>query len=439
MPHKTPSPLCSSTQAPGQAPAGSLDVWSCGTSLPDEVRAACMRSDHIFASDKLLCLLPAGSATLHSLLPSPRKALLSAARLAEQGARVSLLSTGDALYHGLGSTLVSVVCEAWDLHSQQDMARLPFALCFHPGITAFQALCHRVGIVWSDAELFCAHHAPLQPWRVLQARTAIVYAGLPLTAAMLAKQFCAFDPASADRECVLAENLGTEEEHIHVCTLAEAAAMHTCPTSILVLLPHGHRPRPLPLGLEDESFHFERHCLTNRYIRPVVLSCLRLPGQGVLWDLGAGSGSVGLEAALLQKELTVCAVEKSAARCANIVANAARLGAPNLHLTMGDICAVMPSLPAPDRIFVGGGGRDLPQILTRALTRLDGANPDARLVVTAITLETVAMLAAFEAGECLEALSLDVAVRTPMATGSCSYLAPANRIHIFTFRPRTAK
>lgn len=443
MPQDPSSRRSPERTAPGP---GSLDVYSCGTSMPLSVPDACRTYDHICASDKLIRMLKdswesrqdAPAVEFHSLLPAPRKVLLAAARLAEQGARVAILSTGDSLYNGLGSTLLGVLYDAWDLCGPQDMARLPFTISFHPGITAFQFLCHKVGIAWSDAELFCAHHSAIQPWRVLQARTAIIYGGLPLTAAMLAQKLCDFDPGSANRQCVLAENLETEGEHIHLCTLAEAAALRTSPTSILMLLPGGHRPRPLPLGLEDAHFRFENHCLTNRYVRPVVLSCLRLPSQGVLWDLGAGSGSVGLEAALLQKELTVCAVEQFPSRCDNIRANADRLGVPNLSLTMGDILEVMPSLPAPDRIFAGGGGKALPLILEQALARLDAANPDARLVVTAITMETVAMLTQFDKGECVEALSLDIAVRTPMRkTSHCSYLAPANRIHLFTFRPRS--
>lgn len=436
MPHDYPS-LHSPETAPSDP--GSLDVYSCGTRTSVHVLEACKKYEHIYASDKVFAQLTGIQAELHSLLPAPRSVLLSAARLAEQGAKIAILSTGDSLYNGLGSSLISVISETWNLHSLQDMAKLPFTITFHPGITAFQALCHKTGIVWSDAELFCAHHSAIQPWRVLQARTAIIYAGLPLTASMLARKFCDFDPGCANRECVLAENLDTENEHIHICTLAEAAAMRTSPTSILVLMPCGHRPRPLPLGLEDEKFCFENHCLTNRYVRPVVLSCLRLPSQGVLWDLGAGSGSVGLEAALLQKELKVCAVEQFPSRCSNIEVNAARLGVPNLSLTMGDILATMPSLPAPDRIFVGGGGRDLPHILEQALECLDAADPEARLVVTAITLETVAMLARFDKGECVEALSLDIAVRTPMSSSHYSYLTPANRIHIFTFRPRVRR
>ncbi len=419
--------ICSS-----QCNTGSLDVFSCGTGLPGAVHDIGLSLDHVFSSDKLLQLLPSGRARRHSLSPSPGDVLNMAINLARDGARVGILSSGDALYHGLGSTLVRILEQRFPGITPD---RLPFTLTFHPGITAFQALCHRAGVSWSDAELFCAHKAPIQPWRVLGARTAIVYAGLPLTASTLAAQLLEHDPSCSQRACLVAENLGSTSERLFRCTLGEAAGSETGPTSILVLLPGGHKARCLPLGLSDEHFRFERHCLTSRYIRPVVLSCLRLPDHGVLWDLGAGSGSVGLEAALLQKNLTVCAVEQYANRCKNIEINAARLGAPNLKLIRGDIVQVMPGLPDPDRIFAGGGGSALPQILEQGLARLDPDDPDAVLVATAITMESVARLTQFDKGTCLEALSLDIAVRSPMVAGKYSHLAPLHRIHVFTFRP----
>ncbi len=419
------------------SPKGSLDVYSCGTRISPHVIDACRRIDHVFAADKLLAFLQGGSPVCHNLSPSPRKALLKAMELADQGARVALLSTGDALYHGLGSTLLDVLGKAFpDFRTGNTGFNLPFALTFHPGITAFQALCHKVGIAWSEARLFSAHHSFLQPLRVLRARTAIIYAGLPLTAPRIAGKLCEADPSSSARACVLAENIDTDNERIVSCTLGEACDLAMGPTSILVLLPKGAHAPVLPLGLADEHFHFENHCLTNRYVRPVVLSCLRLPCRGVLWDLGAGSGSVGLEAALLQPDLAVCAVEKFPERCANIEANAKRLGVPNLALTRGDILKAMPTLPNPARIFVGGGGKDLARILDLGLARLDADDPDARLVVTAITMETVAMLTQYTGGVCMEALSLDIAVRADMVAGRYSHLAPLNRIHIFSFRPR---
>ena len=96
----------------------------------------------------------------------------------------------------------------------------------------------------------------------------------------------------------------------------------------------------------------------------------------------------------------------------------------------------MPKLPNPARIFVGGGGKNLQRILDLGLARLDTTDPDARLVVTAITMETVAMLTQYTGGVCEEALSLDIAVRANMVTGRYSHLTPLNRIYIFSFRPR---
>lgn len=420
---------------------GSLDVVSCGTGpLCQERLDLCLRADHVYGSGKLLALLAAAEAgqgpIRHSLAPSPRAALAEATSLARQGAKVALLASGDALYHGLGGTLARLLED-----QRQEGAECSFTVRFHPGVTAYQELCHRLGLPWDTARLFSAHSGRVSLRPMLEAPFAIIYAGLPLTGSKLARALLDLHPASARRSCVLAEQLASPHERLFRGSLEDACRLEAGPTSILMLLPEGYVPMPLPLGLADEELDFDNHCLTAREIRPLVLSALRLPSAGVLWDLGAGSGSVGLEAALLRPALQVEAVEKAPARCRNIEHNITRHGAANVRLHEGDILAVLPRLPVPDRVFIGGGGRALRDILLRSLSSLNPDDPLALVAVTAISLESVAMLSQFQA-ECpeaalREALSVDIAVRAPMA-GGWSRLSHLNRIHLFVFSPRRA-
>ncbi len=443
--------------APGQ---GSLDVFSCGLGLPDSVVQACARLDLVAGTQGLLNRLPAWlDGTKRTLdtkdLPGELNDLVTCA---QKGQHVGLLASGDALYHGLGASLVHCVQERFPecfcdgvpctvpsgAKGLSDLKPLPFALCLHPGLTAFQALCHRLGLAWSEAALFCVHRTSV-PWgRLLAAPLALVYTGLPWTPAALARALCAWDPHSGARSCLVAENMGRTDERLQRLPLADLCTQDFGPTSTLVLLPKGARAQVLPLGLADERLSFEGHCLTHRRVRPLVLSCLNLPSHGVLWDLGAGSGSVGLEAALLQEKLTIQAVEKNRTRCAHIRANAASLGISTLTLTEGDILTSLPGLPDPDRVFVGGGGRDLAEIVRLGLVRLAKKHPhdpEAVLVATAITMESVATLTALASDRCAEALcvdalSLDVSERAPL--GPATFLKPLHRIHIFVFRPGPA-
>lgn len=338
---------------------------------------------------------------------------------------------------------------------------LPVDLRFTPGITSFQNLFARLGLPWSEATFFSVHSTGDCPRplvrRILKAKLAVILTGSPVTASVVASMLCSEEeripptPNVRQRPCVLGELLGTERERIVATTLGELALLgeDVSSTSVLVLLPVD-RPdtgfdltkHNLPLGLADECYTFENHLITNRRLRPVVLSCLDLPPSGVLWDLGSGSGSVGIEAALLRPDLEVHAVEKNPDRHAATVENARRLGAINLVAHLGDILegsypGYPSGLPDPDRVFVGGGGRDLPNILDRSLERLarraqfgspdtgeQGSGgprlPDAHthprglLVATAVSLESVVLLAAYTGGRCVETLSVDLAVRRPM-------------------------
>ncbi|MDO5538029.1 MAG: bifunctional cobalt-precorrin-7 (C(5))-methyltransferase CbiE/decarboxylating cobalt-precorrin-6B (C(15))-methyltransferase CbiT, partial [Desulfovibrionaceae bacterium] len=360
--HGQPSPALRPEQARPAGPdgsagprAGSLDIVSCGTGpLSADALALCLACGHVFGSAGLAARLPApadGGPEPHPLSPSPQKALLDAVALAMRGQRCAVLASGDALYHGLGGTLARLLAEFSPEQSSPfgcTLLSLPFQVRFHPGTTAFQALFHRLGLPWDKARLFSVHAgtSPLRP--MLEAELAVIYAGLPLTGGKLAQALLRVHPASAGRLCLAAEKLGTEEERLFRGTLAEAADLAFGPTSILVLLPRGAASPTLPLGLADTELAFENHCLTARRLRPVVLSCLDLPPRGVLWDLGAGAGSVGLEAALLQPGLAVHAVERKPARCANILANAERHGAAGLTLHEGGILETMEDLPKPD-------------------------------------------------------------------------------------------
>jgi precorrin-6Y C5,15-methyltransferase (decarboxylating) len=152
-------------------------------------------------------------------------------------------------------------------------------------------------------------------------------------------------------------------------------------------------------------------------VRAVVLAKLALgPGQ-VLWDVGAGCGSVGLEASLLIPGGRICAVERDPERAAQIAANRDRFGVPNLEVVCGQAPECLVDLPVPQRVFVGGGGRAVATIVQEAMRRLA---PAGRVVVTAAlldTLETVRTLLALAGWE-VEVVQLQVSRSRPLAGGT---------------------
>lgn len=126
--------------------------------------------------------------------------------------------------------------------------------------------------------------------------------------------------------------------------------------------------------------------MTKQEVRAAALAKLAPAPRGVYWDVGAGTGSVAVELALLCPGGQVWAVERGAEGCQLIRANRERFGAYNLRLVQGTASLALQELPAPDGVFVGGSGGELEAILQCAIAK----NPAARLCVTAIAPETLA-------------------------------------------------
>jgi precorrin-6Y C5,15-methyltransferase (decarboxylating) len=129
--------------------------------------------------------------------------------------------------------------------------------------------------------------------------------------------------------------------------------------------------------------------MTKREVRIQVLADLELPAQGVLWDIGAGVGSIGLEALRLQPGLQLFALESRGGSRALIAANAERLGVRPAGIGQGRAPAALAELPDPDRVVIGGGGQDRAAILQVVLERL---RPQGVVVIPLATLEALAEL-----------------------------------------------
>lgn len=185
------------------------------------------------------------------------------------------------------------------------------------------------------------------------------------------------------------EALGSDSERHGWYSLAQAAARQFADPNIVVLkrdIEPIATPRPLRLGTPDEWFEHPQGLITKSEVRAVTLAKLRLgPGQ-VLWDLGAGSGSVAIEASLFIGKGRIVAVEKNPQRIEQIKANARRFGVRRLSVVQAELPEGLKRLPKPDRIFIGGGGRDLPPVISEAARYL---RAEGVVVINAVLLQNV--------------------------------------------------
>lgn len=395
---------------------GSLTIVSCGLTtedLSDEYRVLVTQADVLAGGQRLLDGFPDFTGEKVSVGAHARDTARELAARSETE-RIVILASGDALFFGIGSLFVPLVPQE--------------RLTILPNLTAAQLALSRLNISWPQSRFFSAHGRKRNlPWQtILRSQSAVVYADPDFTPAHIAAQLMERFPACAERPAAIVENLGNDE-CIQQGTISQMAQASCGGFSMLVLCPTSEGLPPLSLGLPDDTYIRENNLITRPEVRAVVLSKLRLV-RGVLWDLGAGSGSVGIEAAGLCEGLRVHSVERKQERCEHIRENAVQRGCPTVQVHEGHVLEQIPELPEPDRIFIGGGGADIIEITEAAFASL---KPGGLLVASAVMLETRNRLSSMLKEHQLETIELDV--KRAQAIGSGQLMKPENPIMIIVF------
>ena len=284
---------------------------------------------------------------------------------------VVVLASGDPLWFGLGR----ILCDRIGAER----------LRFHPAPTSLQLAFSRIGRPWQDADWVSLHgRDPEILASTLQKRPAAlaVLTDPNQGGAGTVQQMLRSSGLEASTDLWLCENLGHPDERVQLIAPGTALPTDLQPLLIALLIarePAAPDPHQLPLfGLDDGLYlqHSDHPGLmTKREVRIQLLAELALPPQGVLWDLGAGTGSVGLEALRLRPGLQLLAVERRAGGAQLIQRNAQRLGVSPAAVLEADATTVLngglPSqLSQPDRVLLGGGGAQRERLLQEVLTRL---------------------------------------------------------------------
>jgi precorrin-6Y C5,15-methyltransferase (decarboxylating) len=300
--------------------------------------------------------------------------LLSRIKGLASSQRVVVLASGDPNFYGIGPRLVET------LGSEN--------VVIHPNITTVQAAFSRLKMSWHDAEVVSLHGRDWEGLREAMARgpKLAVYTDPTHTPSRVAG-FLMYAGWGVARMCVL-EDLGQETEKTTWLEPEDALDRDFSPLNLVVIMRETPAPAraQLHLGMPEDAFTREKGLITKTEVRAVVLAKLALcPGQ-ILWDVGAGCGSVGLEAGLLIGHGKVFAVEQKVSRFRQIIANRDRFGVQNMEVVCGEAPEALKALPTPDRVFLGGGSHQLEGILDFVIQSM----PDhGRLVMTAALMESV--------------------------------------------------
>ena len=313
--------------------------------------------------------------------------------------KVVVLATGDPLCHGVAHYLIG------KLGSE--------ACVVLPNVSTLQLAFARMGWAWQDAHIASVHSKDAGEWspgsgpehglysllQDLQHHTLLgIFTSPENTPARIARMLLA-ERLDADWRMSVAERLSQPDERVlRDLSIADAAQQTFADPNIVMLRRATAARGPVLFGLADESFEQrkpEKGLITKREVRAVSLARMQLRDDSIVWDIGAGSGAVGLEATRLCPRGHVYAIEKNTDDVAIAARNRERLRVTNYSLLHAKAPQGMETWPDPDAVFIGGSGGELEELITLCLRRL---KPDGGLVMNFVTLENQALaLAALKA------------------------------------------
>lgn len=374
--------------------------------------AALRQADLILGARRLLAVLPAGCTENRAAAYRPDEV---AELLQTSGAENAVLVySGDTGFYSGASSMMEKL-EALGVRAR-----------VLPGLSSIQLLAAALGRPWQGWNLVSAHGRTCDPVaECMQGRPTFFLTGGSEDPATLCAQLAA--EGFGDVQGVVGQCLGTPEEKLFRGSVKELAAGRFNSLSVLLVEAAEVLPRRAP-GLPDEAFERGDVPMTKQEVRAAVLAKLAVRPEDILWDVGAGTGSVSVELALAAPRGRVYAVECRPEGCALIKANREKFRTRNLVLVEGLAPAALSDLPAPDAVFIGGSKGSLAAIVDAALDK----NPDARICVSAIALETLSAAVAALTAKGRTVQVSQIAVSRAKAVGGLHLMMAQNPIYLIT-------
>jgi len=340
------------------------DGW---VGLGEASRRALAAAPLILGAERQLAMLPREVTGERRAWPSPMGPAVDELAAGALG-DASVLASGDPMLHGIGATLV----------------RKAGAACVevHPHPSSFALACARLGWPQAEVELVSMVARPPQVVvRALQAGRRIVTLvtgadGAATVARVLTERGFGASPLT------VLEQLGGPRERRVDTTAGQATELTFDPLHVVAVTVAAARGHPRTPGLPDDAFASDGQ-LTKRHVRAITVAALGpRPGE-LLWDVGAGNGSIAVEWLRAEPSARAIAVEAREDRAARISENAIALGVPELQVVTGTAPEALTALPAPDVLFIGGG-ITTPGLLDACWEALAAGG---RVVANAVTLE----------------------------------------------------
>jgi precorrin-6Y C5,15-methyltransferase (decarboxylating) len=393
--------------------------------LTSETREILDRATVLVGSDRQLGYFPDHRAR-KIILGNISEAIQDVNREFKRGESIVILASGDPLFFGIGRLLLE---------------RIPSdRLRFYPHLSSVQLACNRLKISWQDVKVISVHG------RGLEELTEALQKGIPKIALLTDTEN---NPASLARfyrslslpviyDFWICEELEGDREKITYFSSEEIdrwedSTFSNLNITILIRRESQEFLQKLPLfGIPDRaffSFPDRPSLMTKREIRIAILGELDLQPDLVIWDIGAGTGSVSIEIARLCPRGKIYAIEKTAMGVTLIEKNGQRFEVNNIIPVQANAPDRLSDLPAPDRVFIGGSGGRLPEILSICGERL---KPGGKIVLALATIEHLSECCNWFTEQDWRYELLQVQINRSVSVGKFTRWSPLNPVTLVT-------
>lgn len=398
----------------GVAPGGA-------TSLTAEMQRRVKQADIVCGGQRLLDMFPSLNG---EKIPIGNNLTKIADLIKEnQGRkRVVVLASGDPGFFGIATYLTEALGKG--------------AVKIIPNVSAMQVAFARIGESWNDAAFVSVHARPIEDIiaKIRSADKIGIFTDGQHTPAAIAKAL--LDSGVNDYRAYVCENLGGKNERVIKTSLKGLSKSEFSPLNTLILLRDRSKSAglvsPHTLGIPDKEFYQRRPkegLITKQEIRAISLAKMRIAENSIVWDIGAGSGALAIEASCLAREGYIYAIEKNDADIAIIRKNIRKFKARNIEVVHAFAPEGLDRLPAPLAVFIGGSGGMIEEIVEFVARKLKSGG---RLVINLVGLENLntALNALRKHGFKLEITLVNIARST--AIQELTRLAALNPVFVVT-------
>lgn len=395
-----------------------VNIVGIGPGNPDlltgEARQAIAASNILLGDKRMLSAFADSSKTVYDTIKT--SAIAEVAAKADPAKDVlAVLVSGDVGFFSLAKTI---------------SGKLPYCECVrYCGISSLVYFASKLQLSWDDAKIVSMHGRDQNlVAAVAQNKKVFSLTGGDHSPQALCKQLC--EHGLGQVLVYVGENLSYPEEKITQGTAEEISALSFPSLSVMMLLnDEANCFEPTVHGLADDLFMRSKVPMTKQEIRSVSMSKLMPKATDVIYDIGAGTGSCSVELALIAKQGKVWAFERNPVAVELLGKNKELFGLTNLDVIAGEALENIKTMPAPDCVFVGGSGGDLCEMLDVIYAK----NSKCRIVINAITVETLAQVAAYYKEHPDYSLEIvNVFVARSKKLGSYNLMMAQNPVYVMT-------